>query len=144
MLALTHRPKKKALPVWAQSGVTHVVTLLGEKEGALSVGESVTDAGLDWIWITLAGAEPPEGDRMVEVRSGLEKVVGALAAGGRVVMHCSAGIHRTGMMGHAVLRLTGLDEVQAVATLRRLRQVTADGVGEHRLVWSDTLLDRRP
>jgi len=40
-------------------------------------------------------------------------------------MHCSAGIHRTGMMGHAVLRLAGLDAAEAQATLRRLRVVTA-------------------
>jgi protein-tyrosine phosphatase len=142
MLALTHRPKKKALPVWADAGVSHVVTLLADSEGASIVGEAVTAAGLSWIWIALPNGEPPASDRAREIRSGLDEVVAALAAGGHVVMHCSAGIHRTGMMGHAVLRLAGLDAPQAKEVLRRLRVVTADGVGEHRLAWAQTLIPR--
>jgi hypothetical protein len=51
MLALTHRPKKKPLPLWADAGVSHVVTLLSESEGALSVGETVqprSERGFAW------------------------------------------------------------------------------------------------
>jgi len=47
------------------------------------------------------------------------------------------------MMGHAVLRLAGLDAARGPATLRRLRVVTADGVGEDRLAWAQAVLQTR-
>jgi protein tyrosine/serine phosphatase len=62
-----------------------------------------------------------------------------IAAGGRLVVHCSAGIHRTGMFGYALLRQFGLDPEVARAKLAELRQVTAHGVGPDRLAWGDRL-----
>ena len=48
----------------------------------------------------------------------------------RVLLHCAAGIHRTGMMCYALLRLSGLAPTQASMALNLIRQVTAQGVGE--------------
>ena len=68
-----------------------------------------------------------------------EKVVGLLVElfegmrsgrSHRVLLHCAAGIHRTGMMLYALLRLSGLAPTQATMALMYIRQVTAQGVGE--------------
>ncbi len=48
---------------------------------------------------------------------------------------------RTGMFGYALLRVAGLDREAALATLRELRAVTADGVGTERLAWGDRMAD---
>jgi hypothetical protein len=45
-LALTHRPRLADLERLRAGGVTHVVTLLSEREGALELGNAVTKAGL--------------------------------------------------------------------------------------------------
>jgi protein-tyrosine phosphatase len=60
---------------------------------------------------------------------------------GRVIgdIHCSAGIHRTGMFGYALLRTCGLDVDAATEALARLRAVTAEGVGQQRLAWAEEL-----
>jgi hypothetical protein len=81
--ALTHRPKLKALPAMRAAGVTHLVTLLSASEGAPAVGAAARAAGL----------------------AALSNLI---AAGAHVAVHCSAGIHRTGMFGYALLRTCGL------------------------------------
>lgn len=141
-LVLTHRPKKAAIATWRALGITHVMTLLLEREGAREIGALVTAAGLAWIWCPLNGGDVRT--RFDAVAEGLAAATAALAAGGRVVVHCSAGIHRTGMVGYALLRCTGLDADAARAALRELRAVTADGVGAARLAWGDQIAECFP
>ena len=97
-VAIGHRPKVRLLPALKTAGVTHLVTLLSEREGALALGSAA-----------------------------------------RVVIHCSAGIHRTGMFSYALLRVCGLDPDAAMSTLARLRAVTAQGIGEQRVSWAEDL-----
>ena len=138
-LALTHRPRKTDLPALRELGVTHLMTLLNESEGAKEIGALATKAGLSWIWCPLKGADVTA--PLSSVSSALDAGKAALAAGGAVAIHCSAGIHRTGMFGYALLRCAGLDRDAALATLRALRAVTADGVGFERLEWGDRIAD---
>lgn len=136
-LALTHRPKRTALATWKAVGVSHVVTLLAEREGARDVGAAAARAGLDWIWVPLANAGIPDDSETRRLLPAIDQVVDVLKHGARVVIHCSAGIHRTGMFGYAVLRRFGLSADDARAKLLALRGVTADGVGDERLHWGD-------
>lgn len=138
-LALTHRPKRTALAGWKANGVTHVVTLLSEREGAGDIAAAVTRAGLESIWIPLPGAAIPDDDDTRRLQPSIDRVASLLAHGARVAIHCSAGIHRTGMIGYAVLRRLGLSADEARAKLGELRAVTADGVGADRLAWGDRL-----
>lgn len=138
-LALTHRPKKKDVPALRAVGVTHVVTLLTESEGAKEIGALVANAGMAWLWCPLRGADVQA--TVHEVGPALAGAASALSVGGVLVVHCSAGIHRTGMFGYALLRCVGLDAVEAVAKLRLLREVTADGVGDERIRWGDHIAE---
>ncbi len=138
-LALTHRPKLKALPGIHAAGVTHLVTLLSEREGALALGAAARAAGLEWTWVGLADGGQPAPPAREEAVAALATLAGLVGGGARVVIHCSAGIHRTGMFGYALLRTCGLDEDTATETLARLRAVTAEGVGQQRLAWAEEL-----
>lgn len=140
-LALTHRPKLKTVPALRTLGVTHLVTLLAEREGARQIGDAATAAGLTWIWAALEGGGVPSEARTAELRVVLAELARVIAGGGRVVVHCSAGIHRTGMFGHALLRQLGLSAEEARGKLAELRSVTAEGVGDDRLAWGDALAD---
>jgi protein-tyrosine phosphatase len=139
-LILTHRPKKTVLAAWRAEGVTHVMTLLLEREGAREIEALALAQGLAWIWCPLNGGDV--NTRFEAVAGGIEAALAALAAGGRLVVHCSAGIHRTGMVGYAILRCAGLDAEAARAKLAELRAVTAEGVGAARLAWGDQLAAR--
>jgi protein-tyrosine phosphatase len=120
-------------------GVTHVVTLLAEREGAKEIGESVRQAGLTWIWCPLANGQPPDAQASAAIRPVLAELASMLNKGATIVVHCSAGIHRTGMFSYALLRQVGLEPNAARAKLNELRAVTGEGVGEERLAWGDAL-----
>jgi predicted protein tyrosine phosphatase len=138
-IAVTHRPKAKLLPVLAAAGATHLVTLLSKREGALALGPAAQEAGLTWVWVDIQnGQQPTPISRMAAVAA-LATLVPLVAGGATAVIHCSAGIHRTGMFTYALLRAHGLGSDEAAATLRRLRAVTADGVGDQRLEWAEEL-----
>ncbi|NNC15830.1 hypothetical protein HJC22_08825 [Corallococcus exiguus] len=71
----------------------------------------------------------------------LRQLSAIVEGGGKLVIHCSAGIHRTGMFGYALLRQLGLSADAARARLAELRQVTAEGVGPDRLAWGDAMVE---
>lgn len=138
-VALTHRPKLKALPALRAAGVTHLVTVLSRKEGAPEIGAAARAAGLEWTWLELPNGQrpgPPYRDAATGTLAALARLVGG---GAHVAVHCSAGIHRTGMIGYALLRTCGLDPEAAAVTLAGLRAVTAEGVGAERLAWAEEL-----
>ncbi|NVB77098.1 MAG: hypothetical protein HOV81_01765 [Kofleriaceae bacterium] len=73
-----------------------------------------------------------------DLRRKLEGVVRLIEAGGRVVLHCSAGLHRTGMVAYALLRLYGSTREEARSQLACVRSL--EDVGEERLAWGERLL----
>jgi protein-tyrosine phosphatase len=138
-LALSHRPKRKDVSRLPALGVTHVVTLLAEREGAKEIGEVVRHAGMTWIWCPLVNGQPPDAQTTETIRPILAELAALVDRGAAVLIHCSAGIHRTGMFGYALLRQLGLEPTAARAKLAELRAVTGEGVGDGRLAWGDTL-----
>jgi protein-tyrosine phosphatase len=136
-LALWHRPRLATIAQLPRSGCTRVVTLLSEREGARAIGAAVERAGLAWSWIPLASGRPPEGRPSREARAGIVELDRHLRGGASVLLHCSAGIHRTGLVAYALFRHRGLDPDQARAAVRRLRAVTAEGLRPEHLRWGD-------
>ena len=132
-VALGHRPKLKALRSLAEEGTTHVVTLLSEREGARDVGQAVEKAGMRWLWLSLENGDPPPEERTDELRARFHDIERALDEGGRILINCSAGIHRTGMIAHALLRFLRFAPDEAKTTLATLRAITARDVGDERL-----------
>jgi protein-tyrosine phosphatase len=120
-----------------EQGCTALLTLLSEREGAKAIGEAALRVGIAWLWLPLASGDPPADERDVEVRAVFAGVCEQLSAGGRVLVHCSAGIHRTGMVAYGLLRHLGRDPKDARTILRALRTFTAEGVGEGRLAWGE-------
>lgn len=141
-LALGHRPRKTGFKKLKDEGATAVLTLLSEQEQARDLGALAVVHGLKWIWLPLPNGAPPPVDRDDEIRSAFRDVRVALEAGGRVLVHCSAGIHRTGMMAFGLLRFLDIEANEAKRALTLLRQVTASGVGDERVAWGEAFAKR--
>ncbi len=139
-LAIGHRPKLKSFPDLRSAGCTHVLTLLSEREGAPALGAAARHAGLAWHWLPLPNGDPPPPDRDEEIRSALTELNAELDDGASLFIHCSAGIHRTGMIANALIRLRGIPAVEARHLLAQLRAVTQEGVGRQRLDWAEQLV----
>jgi protein-tyrosine phosphatase len=138
-LALSHRPRRKDIARLRELAVTHVVTLLTDREGAKEIGDAVRQAGLTWIWCPLVNGQPPDPGATATIRPVVAELATLIGEGAGIFVHCSAGIHRTGMFGYALLRQLGFEPAVARAMLTELRAVTGEGVGEERLAWGDAL-----
>jgi hypothetical protein len=143
-LTVWHRPKVGALIPIARAGCTDVLTLLCEREGAPLVGEAVKKAGMVWHWLPMQNGTPPTGALHTRATQMLEQIAARLAGGASVLVHCSAGIHRTGMISYGLLRSLGFEAAEALASLGRMRTHTREGVHPEHLAWGDTVARPRP
>ena len=128
-----HKPGGKALPKLAAAGATMVATLLAEREGAELIGRKARDAGLAWHWADLDGANTEylaSAEAVDVVVAAVAAIQAALGRGDSVLVHCSAGLHRTGTVGYAVMRASGWSRDEAREGLRRMRDETANKVDE--------------
>ena len=118
------------------AGLTHIATVLSEAEGARAIGAAAERNELGWIWIALGSTKNLPARRKPEILSGLEEMRAAIDGGGRVYLHCSAGLHRTGMIAAALLFHLGHTEADTRAALAALRALTASEMGEARFEWA--------
>eukprot|EP01127_Copromyxa_protea_P008747 TRINITY_DN2009_c0_g1_i2.p1 TRINITY_DN2009_c0_g1~~TRINITY_DN2009_c0_g1_i2.p1 ORF type:complete len:187 (-),score=24.00 TRINITY_DN2009_c0_g1_i2:31-591(-) len=114
-------------------GCTHIVTVQGSREKAEIVGESAKTHGMEWINIPLDNAQPLNYTQIESMLEKLKLICEAIESGGHVLIHCAAGLHRTGMIGNLVLLYMGLSPSVALDKIREARTQTADDVCEHRL-----------
>lgn len=89
-------------------------------------------------------AEPPPNNELDRIETGLREMAHAILRDkGTILIHCSAGIHRTGMITNTLLLYLGLRQDEALEKLAQARQVTADGVGQKRLDWGQVFIDAK-
>jgi protein-tyrosine phosphatase len=140
-VALRGRPKLALVPHLRSLGCDRLVTLLSAREGALAIGRAAEAANLAWTWSPLEnGRTPAAGAHHQLARTAVE--LGArLGAGESILVHCAAGLHRTGMLAYAVLRAVGLSPEAARATIAEARRETAAAMREHHFAWGDELVD---
>ena len=129
-LALGHKPGKKLRKALDETGCTLVVNLLSDKESRASVSSRRVRFPLDT-------ARPPGPERDAEALALLRRMRAELAGGGKVFVHCSAGLHRTGMLAFAYFRHDGLPPEQALAAITALRPLTAAELTEERMAWGE-------
>lgn len=118
-------PSRQRLGEWRQRGATDVLTLQRGDEMQPWIPELCATHGLAWTHLPLSGRRMDQpGDRDSLAR--LSSLLKMWDEPRRVVVHCSAGLHRTGAICYALLRLGGLGRDEAVARVRLARELTAD------------------
>lgn len=139
LLSIGHRPSSKLGTDLKLQNTTHILTLLSESEGGKKIESISNNNNLEWLWFPMKSASPPTEDRLAELAELFITMKDILENKGKVYMHCSAGIHRTGMIGYAFLRFIGYDIENAKLELANLRINTSEGVGDHRMEWGDSI-----
>eukprot|EP00736_Rhodelphis_marinus_P005631 Rmarinus@m.29816 len=142
-LALWHRPTIDALRIMQEEGCDGVVTLQGSRERPEDVCEMAKQCGMMWWWVPLEGAN----QALLQKKSVISNVSKALLdvwrniqEGRSVLLHCAAGIHRTGLFAYSLFRISGDDPDAAKSHLAEARLHTINGVGEHRLRVAEDLI----
>ena len=104
-----HLPEK--LQLFALAGITHFIDLTSPADpvkpyqtldGAVRINHPITDFGVP---------------SLLQMQSILQSIQSALDQGGKVYLHCKAGIGRTGTVAATWLTEQGLDDKQALALL---------------------------
>src|SRR5262249_52547614 len=137
---LAHRPRLKDIPKFPEVGCQRIVTLLSGTEGALKLGRIVQEAGMAWTWLDVGHGTTPVDETDLLLRHTLPELSAYLDAGEAILIHCSAGIHRTGMLAYALLRWRGAMPEQALETIAALRAETREGLRTEHLSWADGVI----
>ena len=142
-LLLFNRPSKKTLPLLKQiRSVSLVVSVQGKPEKPEEVKKLCEDNDVKHFWMQLAGAnetllafEEEDGLGLTTLRSEVQQVIDKVTENKEVVVvHCAAGIHRTGIIGYTLLRVLGdLGEKEAYEALGKMRKETYNGVEDWRI-----------
>ena len=114
-----------------------VVTVLSEKEDGQLIADLCEKHGIRHYWIKFRGANEEiltDKDSVEYLRKEYSAVNQILQQDEeRCVVHCSAGMHRTGVTGYSLMRLSGLGQTDAYEALGTMRPVTRENVGDHRV-----------
>ncbi len=143
-LTLYHRPGAKAFAGLAEQGCTHVVTLLRDTEGAEKIGNAIRARGMQWVWVPVPNGDYPQGEVHERLVQAIPTISRLLDEGASVLIHCSAGIHRTGMLGYGLLRWRGLTQDEALEKIGQMRPQTRDGILPRHIRWGNQLASTQP
>lgn len=123
------------------------MTLQSEKENPQSIFKECREQGIESYHVSLNGANAAilsDKKSVGILRKSIVELTGILKTPyldadpeyisrfgnpmRRVLIHCAAGIHRTGTVSYSLLRMDGRNHKEAYESLRVMRPVTYDGV----------------
>lgn len=143
-IACWHLPGRRDWKRFQQDlGVTHVLTLLNDNEiSKENVCHKVESAGMKSLFVPIEGAELPVfassqatvdvvKERLPSIRDLL--LNSTMSEPVKMIIHCAAGLHRTGTITYLLLRLCNFTPEQALFIIHRTRAITARDVGQQRI-----------
>ncbi len=138
-LTLYHRPKHRDISMLPVLGCTQIVTLMSQKEGALVIGKRVQEAGINWLWLPVPNGQYPQGQVHILLLEALPRISQLLDKHQVILIHCSAGIHRTGMLAYALLRWRGYTQTEALELIEQMRPHTSEGIQQRQIDWGNDI-----
>jgi protein-tyrosine phosphatase len=136
-LCLWHFPARNNLIEAAAAGCNAIVTLQGILEDPNIkdlLPSTCQETGMEWIQIDWwknffqhAGAQGHPA--IIKL---IDQIAERVRKGQSVLLHCAAGVHRTGMCGYGVLRRLGLTRVETLEFIKQLRITTFENCGMQR------------
>lgn len=121
-IALSERPKLKEVKKLVPADCNRVVTILAERgEQAHKIGEAVKFHGMSWEWLKVAHAAALSLQEEKFFKLTVNKIYNCILENESVLVHCSAGLHRTGMFAYAVLRKGGVKHDEALKIIKEIR-----------------------
>mmetsp|Transcript_2605 Transcript_2605/g.3605 ORF Transcript_2605/g.3605 Transcript_2605/m.3605 type:complete len:144 (+) Transcript_2605:144-575(+) len=138
---LWHRPTLRSGRLLKDlRGVTMIITAQAKRESPQDVRKICEQFGMKHFWIELNGANQAllcDKAVLKYMRKRIRELLTILKENEEVALiHCAAGIHRTGSLGYTLLRLAAndpLNKEQAYAALKIMREDTWKGVGDWRI-----------
>lgn len=139
-LALSERPKIKEIKQ-LQNNCVHMVTILAARgEQAHLLGREAERQGMDWHWLKITKITDLTVSERHDFKQQIHTTLQALAEDANVVIHCSAGLHRTGVFAYVLLITMGLDATEALQIIRQSKPETAEAFTSKYIQIAESLL----
>lgn len=110
-------------------GVSHLVSLITEEDMRMlrveDLPQKVQTSGLTWDHLPFADTTAPTEAWMEQANPVLNRIIDAIPAGAKVVVHCMGGLSRAGTFASLYLWLRGMDMREAIRTVREIRSPLA-------------------
>ena len=138
-LAIGGRPSMNSITLLKSENCSTIVTLLRESEQkiAIAIENKAQSENIAWVWFPLAASALPQGEQIENVRVTFAAIQEKLSNGGRIFIHCAAGIHRTGAFTYGLLRYLGNTAETAKEMIKKLRLITYQEAQEKHWVWGE-------
>ena len=122
-----HGKPARDLAIARDWGASSLLTLLQDHEIARAgLATAVAGSGLRWFRAPVADMQPPGAAFLAAWTTAAPMLLAEWRTGGRVLVHCAAGLGRTGTFAAALLRSFGLAPDDAVALVWSIRPGTIE------------------
>ena len=112
------------MPLLASAGCDRIVTILSVKDRPQGIGRQAQSIGLQWSWLKVATANNMLLQEKMLFKQEVKKIYERVLNNESVLIHCSAGLHRTGMFAYALLRKGGCGHQKAISLIGEMRKET--------------------
>jgi protein-tyrosine phosphatase len=158
VLGMSHCPGRQRLDAWPRSlardlasieawGASTLLSLVQAQEfarlGVPGFADAVRHSRLQWLHVPIADMHVPDAAALAAWHAQRGALQDALHRGDKVLVHCAAGLGRTGMLVARLLVDAGLEPGEAIARVRLARPGTIETRSQAQFVATDRLFSLR-
>jgi len=139
------RPNLRSIPVLKEVyGLNSILSCIIKKEKPEMIESKAKESNIKFFNIPFRKAKKNflEKDSTIkmlveEIRKMYENLINDTLC---LLVHCAAGIRRTGIVVYCLLRMNGESKESALEILLKLREETRNGIGDYRLEYAEKYL----
>ncbi|OMJ88459.1 hypothetical protein SteCoe_9587 [Stentor coeruleus] len=138
------RPSKPLLKILSRV-CDLVITLQWETEIPEYIHDYCTEFNLEWLWVPIKAANyqlVSNDELFSRILNSLQQVKTQLDKGKRILVHCAAGVHRTGFFVYTLLRISGFFHQASLDFIRKIRPLILIKIGQHRIEIGQMFFDK--
>ncbi|KRX04066.1 hypothetical protein PPERSA_12513 [Pseudocohnilembus persalinus] len=139
-IGIWRRPSKGNIRYLKEDAkLTYLITCQSEKEDPKILQKSCSESQIKWMHICLNGANMALLSDKKTKQLITENLINLISIE-KILIHCAAGIHRTGTITYSLLRFLGSSQEEALKQIQQLREVTSKQVGENRIEFAEEFI----